>query len=133
MPHATPPISIERARRLRCEPTDAERHLWYQLRRKNLGDWRFRRQAPIGRYIVDFVCFEARLIVELDGGQHAEARQLYDAARTAWLEAEGFRVLRFWNNDVLTNTVGVLEEIVRTLPSHPPPQPSPTRGEGEKR
>lgn len=116
MPHATPPISIDRARRLRREPTDAERHLWYDLRRKTLGGWRFRRQAPIGRYIADFVCFEARLIVELDGGQHAEARQAYDADRTVWLEAEGFRVLRFWNNDVLTNTAGVVEEIVRALP-----------------
>ncbi len=133
MPRATPPVSINRARRLRNEPTDAERHLWYDLRRKSLDGWRFRRQAPIGRYIVDFVCFDARLIVELDGGQHAEARQAYDVDRTAWLESEGFRVLRFWNNDVLTNTSGVLEEVVRALPSHPPPQPSPTRGEGEKR
>jgi len=71
---------------------------------------RFRRQAPIGRYIVDFVCFEQRLIIEIDGGQHAD-RTGQDAARTRWLEGEGFRVIRFWNNDVLDNTEGVVESI----------------------
>ena len=92
----------------------------------------FRRQAPIGRYIVDFVCFGRALVVEVDGGQHAiEIEEERDAARTAWLEREGFRVIRFWNDDVLGNVEGVLEVIRAELARpHPPPQPSPTRGEG---
>nr|WP_178130358.1 endonuclease domain-containing protein [Reyranella sp. CPCC 100927] len=130
MPTSTPSISITRAKRLRRDMTDAERHLWYALRRRTLNGWRFRRQAPIGRYIVDFVCLGAKLVVELDGGQHAEDRHDYDERRTAWLISQGFSVMRFWNADVFQRTDFVLEEIAKALPADPPPQPSPTRGEG---
>ena len=100
----------ETARRLRKNPTEAEKRLWYHLRRKQLDGFRFRRQRPIGRYIVDFTCLEASLIIEVDGGQHA-FRSEQDYERTRFLEAQGFRVMRFWNNDVLENTDGVLETI----------------------
>lgn len=106
---------LDHARRLRRDMTDAERQLWQRLRRNALGV-HVRRQAPIGPYIADFVCFDRRLVVELDGGQHAQPGQVaYDAERTAFLERAGFRVLRFWNNDVLTNPDGVLETIRRAL------------------
>jgi very-short-patch-repair endonuclease len=105
---------IKRARRLRKEATEAEIRLWSRLRKKQLDGFRFRRQQPIGPYVVDFYCPEARLIIELDGGQHAE-REAEDAARTAWLEAQGYRVVRFWNNDTLSNTEGVLTMILTAL------------------
>ena len=95
------------ARTLRVRMTDAERALWFQLRAKRLQDWKFRRQQPIGKYIVDFVCFEAKLVVELDGGQPAEQADA-DARRTAWLESQDFRVLRFWDDAVLKETDAVL-------------------------
>jgi len=107
-------VTVQFARDLRQQMTDAERRLWYLLRRKQLEGLRFRRQAPVGKYIADFVCFRERLIVEVDGGSHVDA-QAYDEARTAWLESEGFRVLRFWNNDVLGNQEGVLERILEAL------------------
>jgi len=91
---------------------------------------KFRRQHPIGPFIVDFCCLERRLIVELDGGQHAIQRDR-DARRTALLTAEGHRLLRFWDNEVLTNPDGVLESILLHL-QRPSPQPSPQRGEGER-
>src|ERR1043166_5624530 len=117
------------ARRLRENPMDAEIRLWSKLRRRQLDGHRFRRQVPLGRYIADFVCLEQRLIVEVDGGQHSD--NPVDDARTAWLEAQGFRVLRFWNNDVLANTEGVLLVIMQHLAlRHPPPPPFPARGEG---
>lgn len=100
------------ARTLRTHATEAERALWYHLRAARLRGYKFRRQTPLGRYIVDFVCFEARLIVEVDGGQHVE-QQGYDRQRTAWLEGQGFRVLRFWNTEVLGNVEGVKEVIVQ--------------------
>lgn len=100
------------ARSLRTNSTEAERVLWYHLRAARLQGYKFRRQTPLGRYIVDFVCFEAHLIVEVDGGQHGE-QQAYDRQRTAWLEGQGFRVLRFWNTEVLGNVEGVKEVIVR--------------------
>ena len=107
---------VSHARQLRLEPTDAEKELWQRLRDRLLAGFRFRRQAPIGDYIVDFACFSPRLIIELDGGQHAETAQRdHDQRRTEWLEREGFRVVRFWNNDVLQNTDGVVLEIARTL------------------
>ncbi len=101
-----------RARELRRNMTDAERALWRELRGGALGG-KFRRQAPLGRYIVDFVCLEKHLIVEVDGGQHAENRS--DQERDRWLESQGFRVLRFWNNEVLGNMSGVLEVIAEAL------------------
>jgi very-short-patch-repair endonuclease len=95
---------------MRSEMTDAERVLWLQLRAHRLDGLRFRPQTPIGRYIVDFVCHECRLIVELDGGQHADS--LHDVTRDRWLKSKGYRVLRFWNSDVFTNREAVLEAIV---------------------
>ena len=107
-------MANETARALRARPTDAERKLWAVLRNKQLGGYRFRRQPPIGRYIADFVCFERKLVVEVDGGQHATDKDR-DAARTACLESQGFRVLRFWNNEVLGNTDGVAQTICKAL------------------
>src|SRR5437868_6373983 len=112
-PHATVPL----ARKLRLMLTDAEIRLWSRLRRKQLSAFRFRRQHPLGPYVVDFFCAEAKLIVEVDGGQHADD----DEARTRWLEARGYRVIRFWNNDVLANTEGVLQMILAALRADPPP------------
>jgi very-short-patch-repair endonuclease len=109
--------------------TDAETRLWHALRGKQMEGQKFRRQQTLGAYIVDFVSLDAKLIVELDGGQHAEATD-YDAKRDAWLTSEGFRVLRFWNNDVMENLEGVLMTIAAAL--SPPPQPSPLEGEGDK-
>jgi len=123
-------ISILRAKKLRSNLTDAEKKLWYWLRCQNLQAASFRRQAPIGSYIVDFVCYEPRLIIELDGGQHA-SNQSYDAKRDAWLRGEGFAVLRFWNNEVIKNTGGVLETILNhiTILKQPPlPNPPPQGG-----
>jgi very-short-patch-repair endonuclease len=113
---------------MRHEPTDAERKLWSILRAKRLAGWKFKRQQPIDRYIVDFVCFEARLIVEADGGQHAENNN--DAVRDAFLAEQGFRVLRYWNNDILTNLEGVATAILAALEAPLSPNPSPARGEG---
>jgi very-short-patch-repair endonuclease len=103
----------ERPRQLRRDATDAERRLWSALRDRRLSGYRFRRQYPIGRYIVDFACTRHRLIVEADGSQHADSKA--DRLRTAWLEEQGWRVLRFWNNDVLTNANGVVETILKKL------------------
>ena len=119
---------VERARRLRKESTDAETRLWLHLRAHRYGGYKFKRQQPIGPYIVDFACFDARLVIEVDGGQHAEAAPS-DSVRDAWLFGQGFRVLRFWNNEVLGNTEGVIQRIALSL-QNPSPQPSPTRGEG---
>ncbi len=123
------------ARGLRRRQTDAERRLWARLRDRRLLGVRFARQVPIGPYIVDFCCREQRLIVELDGGQHA-TRADYDAGRTAFLEGLGYRVLRFWDNEALRNTDGVLQRIPQALSSaqtRPSPRPSPQRGEGDGR
>jgi len=102
------------ARKLRKASTDAELRLWLQLKNRNLGGFKFRRQHPIPPYVVDFVCIEQKLIVELDGGQHAE-QTARDAERTAFLESKGFRVIRFWNDEALKQTNAVLEEILRQL------------------
>jgi very-short-patch-repair endonuclease len=117
------------ARALRTDMTDAERMLWQALRGKQLHDARFRRQHPVGKYIADFACPDEKLIVELDGGQHQE-QVAYDEARTVFLRAQGWEVLRFWNNEVLENLEGVLAKIVEHLESPPPSQPSPLQGEG---
>jgi very-short-patch-repair endonuclease len=122
---------VATAKRLRRDQTDAERKLWFRLRDRRLNGMKFRRQMPIKSYVVDFCCESARLIVELDGGQHTE-RSAEDAKRTADLEAFGFLVLRFWNNDVLGNMDGVVEMIVATA-SQDPPHPSPLpNGEREQ-
>ena len=99
---------------LRRNSTDAERLLWKYLRAKQLESLKFKRQQPIGSFIVDFVCFEHKLIIELDGGQHVENIEP-DLARTHWLESQGFSVIRFWNNDVLQNTEGVWQVIADHL------------------
>ena len=116
-----------RARTLRNNPTEVEKILWRHLRMWQLDGYKFRRQQPIGNYIVDFVCLESRLIVELDGGQHMEQSD-YDAERDNWLRAQGFIVLRFWNNDVLNNVDGVTERIFGTLKRSPFLGPSPQGG-----
>ncbi|MGH8307105.1 MAG: endonuclease domain-containing protein [Gammaproteobacteria bacterium] len=97
---------------LRIHQTDAEHLLWKHLRNRRLDGRKFRRQVPIGNYIVDFACFESSLVIEVDGGQHM-THQDKDESRSRWLHSEGFTVLRFWNNDVLTHTQAVLEEIRR--------------------
>ena len=99
------------ARELRNNLTDAERRLWQKLKRRQIATVTFRRQQPIGAFIVDFVCFERRVIVEVDGGQHSE-QVPYDEQRTRWLETQGYLVLRFWNNDVLANTEAVAQAIL---------------------
>lgn len=103
-------------RNLRREQTEAEKVLWARFRSRQVEGVKFRRQQPIGPYIVDFASFERKLIVEIDGGQHneKEAREK-DEERTAWLEERGYRLLRFWNNDVLMNTEGVLEMIRKEI------------------
>jgi len=116
----------ERARQLRKTMTDAEKLLWNKLKGRQLGV-KFRRQQPIGRFIVDFVSFESRLIVEVDGGQHFENKR--DKERDEWLRKQGFKVIRFWNMDVLANIEGVLEVIRRSL--SPSPNPS-HRGRGRR-
>jgi adenine-specific DNA-methyltransferase len=102
------------ARHLRKNPTDAESRLWQHLQQRQLAGFRFRRQAPLGPYVADFVCQSEKLVVEVDGGEHAD-RIEHDNRRTAWLAANGYRVLRFWNNDVLGNTESVLETILKTI------------------
>jgi very-short-patch-repair endonuclease len=127
--------NVRAAKRLRRDQTDAERVLWFHLRGHRLRGLKFKRQVPLDRYVVDFFCADARLIIELDGGQHA-IRTEQDASRTKILEAMGYLVLRFWNNDVLQNTEGVLEEILNTLLQHrsEPPHPDPLpNGEREKK
>lgn len=103
----------DHARTLRRASTDAEKRLWRYLRDRQVAGFKFRRQVPIGPYVVDFVCLEARLIVEVDGGQHAVPG--IDAVRTAYLKSEAFRVIRFWNNDVLANVEGVIRSIEQAL------------------
>ncbi len=122
--------SIDFAKALRVTQTDTEAIVWQHLRAHRLGDAKFKRQQPLGKYIVDFVCFERRLIVELDGGQHSGSAS--DVVRDAWLREQGFVVERFWNNDVRQNLPGVLTRILEKLteqalvdqapsPSIPPP------------
>jgi lysyl-tRNA synthetase class 2 len=110
--------------------TDAERALWNELRGRRLGGYKFKSQWSLGPFVADFCCWERRLVVEVDGGQHTEEK---DAARTAALNAMGYRIVRFWNNDVLTNMDGVLQTILEALQSHPHPSPLPQAGEGEEK
>ncbi len=121
-------MNTTKARELMKNPTEAERMLWNHLRLRQFGGHKFRRQQPLGPYIVDFVCLEKKLIVEVDGGQHSE-QVAYDKERSAWLEAQGFRVLRFWNHEVLKE-IEVVKEVIaealdcrsNTLHLSPPPQ-----------
>ena len=103
----------KRAKAMRSEPTEAEQRLWQILRAYRLAGYKFKRQVPIDHFIVDFVCLRQRLIVEADGSQHAES--VTDARRDAYLEAQGFRILRFWNNDIFNNEERVCEEILTAL------------------
>jgi very-short-patch-repair endonuclease len=131
------------ARRLRREMTDPERLLWSQLRAHRQDGLAFRRQAPMGPYVVDFACHAARLVVELDGGGHSWAgRSRRDEERSVWLADRGYRVLRFWNDEVVRNLDGAVETILAAAADRatavggrggPPSLPSPARGEGSRR
>src|SRR5262249_55306504 len=127
--------TTSRARALRARMTDAERKLWFALRDRRFANFKFRRQVPVGPFIADFICCTARVVVEVDGGQHADAST--DHRRDRWFAANDFLVLRFWNNDVLSNLEGVLTSILHALREHTPHparaargRPSPARGEG---
>ncbi|MCP9627873.1 DUF559 domain-containing protein [Rhodopseudomonas palustris] len=121
---------VQRARSFRQNPTGAERKLWQRLRRSAFAEAHFRRQATIGPYYADFACHRLRLVIELDGGQHAGSES--DLVRTDYLNAAGYRVLRFWNNDVLNNIDGVMQTIVDAIRAAPPtPDPSPPQERGE--
>ncbi|MBI3043246.1 MAG: endonuclease domain-containing protein [Betaproteobacteria bacterium] len=109
-------MNTKRARKLRNHMTEAEQRLWQKLKRRQLATLKFRRQQPIGSFIVDFVCLERRVIVEVDGGQHAD-RVPDDEQRTCWLQAQGYRVLRFWNNEVLGETEAVVQAIFEAVKS----------------
>jgi very-short-patch-repair endonuclease len=104
---------IARARALRTNMTDAERKLWFALRDRRFASYKFRRQVPVGWFIADFLCHSARVIIEVDGGRHCESRA--DEERDRWLTANGFVVLRFWNDEVLKKLEGVLTSILNTL------------------
>jgi very-short-patch-repair endonuclease len=128
----------ERARTLRARMTNAERKLWFALRDRRFASFKFRRQVPVGPFIADFICYSARIVIEVDGGQHADSA--VDRRRDSWFAANGFLVLRFWNNDVLSNLEGVLTSIVDALRGETPHpdrasrgRPSPARGEGTER
>jgi very-short-patch-repair endonuclease len=114
---------------MRRAPTDAERKMWWILRSLKPLGMHFRRQAPIGNYIADFVWHEGKLVVEIDGGQHAEAQRSYDERRTAWLKSQGYRVIRFWNNEVLKAPRSVGDAIYAAASEKiPTPNPSPQGG-----
>jgi len=121
--------NIAPARKLRREMTDAERLLWRYLRNRELLGHKFRRQHAIGGFIADFICIDAKLIVEADGGQHADLADA-DAERTRHLEALGYRVLRFWNDDILLRIEDVLEAVIDAQGAHPHPNPSPAGERG---
>jgi very-short-patch-repair endonuclease len=125
-----PSLQRGRARTLRENQTDVEVKLWSRLRDRQVGGAKFRRQHPIGPYIGDFCCVEQALIVELDGGQHADQSSA-DQQRTKLMKDLGYRVLRFWNNEVFSNLEGVLDRISESLAS-PHPSPLPQAGEGTK-
>lgn len=116
----------QRAKALRLEMTEYERLVWHHLRLRKMG-FKFRRQAPIGSFVVDFVCYEKKLVIELDGAPHQE-QEAYDEARSEWLRSQGFHVVRFWNREVLYDLEGVLETIRLILMA-----PSPLVGEGRDR
>ena len=129
---------LDNAKTLRRNLTDAEQKLWYHLRAHRFMGRKFKRQKPLGRYVVDFICLEEKLIIELDGGQHAE-NVTYDQERDSWLRSEGYTVLRFWNNELLNETESVLERIRLALSKEadtsetlsPGPSPTSVRGDVE--
>jgi len=127
-------VLLARAKWMRANPTDAERALWTMLRDRRVATHKFKRQRVIAPYIVDFVCLGSGLVVEADGSQHADSRD--DARRDAFLSRQGYRILRFWNNEVLTNSAGVFDAISTALNTPHPPialqwaPPSPHGGEG---
>ncbi len=129
--------SVKRARALRSNLTDAERKFWYALRDRRFVNFKFRRQVPVGPFFADFVCYDSRVVIEVDGGQHAESSS--DARRDRRFAANDFLVLRFWNNDVLSNLEGVLMVLLESLQERTPHparaergRPSPARGEGDR-
>ena len=124
-------MTISNARTLRKNLTDAERALWKQMRMRQIGGYKFRRRQPIGKYIVDFVNFEKKVVVELDGGHHSQQVD-YDTTRTAWLEAKGYQVMRFWNNQVLEEIEAVKEVILDFLNEEDTPHLNPLP-QGERR
>ena len=137
LPRSAPSTRTSFARALRKNMTDAERKLWFALRDRRFANFKFRRQVPTGRFIADFICFERRVVIEVDGGQHLESQ--HDKERDLWFAGEGFVTLRYWNNDVLKNLEGVLTVILDVLHKQPPHpdraergRPSPAGGEGKK-
>jgi very-short-patch-repair endonuclease len=128
---------LDNAKTLRRTMTDAEQKLWYHLRAHRFMGRKFKRQKPIGRYVVDFICLEEKLIIELDGGQHAES-VTYDQERDVWLLSQGYTVLRFWNNEMMNETESVLERIRLAIENEVgasetlSPDPSPTSVRGEE-
>ena len=122
-------LLLERAKSLRTHQTDAEERLWYYLRAHRFMGLKFKRQKPIGNYIVDFICFEPPVIIEADGGQHVD-NTAYDRRRDRYLQSQGFSVLRFWNNEILRETNAVLESIRQAVLALSP-DPSPACGRGE--
>lgn len=124
--HRVKPHQTANARHLRREMSDAEQRLWHALRRKQLGV-KFRRQHPIEKFIADFACLEPKLVIEVDGGQHSDDA-VFDAKRTKRIEMQGFKVIRFWNNEVLENLDGVLAKVVSVLALDPHPGLPPSRG-----
>ena len=120
--HAT---MLDRAKRMRADPTEAECRIWSILRSHRLAGFKFKRQQILGRYIVDFVNFERRLIVEADGSQHAE--NAYDIDRDDWLGSQGFNVIRFWNNEALADTSAVADSVWHALQTDAPPLPAAAR------
>ena len=121
---------IENSRQLRKNMTPQEKRLWSAIRNRQFFGYRFRRQFPIGQYIVDFICREKKIIIEIDGGQHKEDIKIYyDNKRTEYLTTEGYKVIRFWNNEIDKNLVGVyekLKEVFNVTDTVTPPQPSPS-------
>lgn len=116
-------MSLHQAKNLRKNMTDAEKFFWYKVRDRRLAGYKFKRQVPIGHYIVDFACLDYTLVVEIDGGQHNDNSA--DTLRDKFLQDKGFRVVRYWNNEILNNIDGVLEALVRELSLRPSPLPSP--------
>ncbi len=122
-------MASPRARHLRKNSSEAENRLWHALRQRQIGDAKFRRQVPFGPCVADFACLSAKLIIEVDGGQHA-ARAKEDERRDTWFAARGYRTLRFWNNEVFETLEAVLEAIAKSLQRTPHPNPPPQGGRG---